>query len=79
LVLEFFREFPNEWLGVHQLAKVGGFAAWRTRVSEARELLKAEGGDVLWNKDTKDSRYMYRPHVAIGRDAAEKVEQKTLW
>lgn len=79
LVLALFKAWPGKWLSVLEIAHAGGFAAWRTRVSEARQAIEAEGGELLWNGKQKDSRYMYRPFQALGRDAAERVEQKGLF
>lgn len=31
-----FEGRPGEWIDAHDLLKVGGFAGWRTRISELR-------------------------------------------
>lgn len=77
-VLDLFRSRPLQWIGVHELAQVGGFAAWRSRVAEARGMIEAGGGSLTWNKQVQDSAYMFTPYTPLGRDAAERVEQKSL-
>ena len=77
-VYELLVEHQQQWVGVHELARVGGFAAWRTRVSECRELAARDGSEILWNGSVKDSKYMLRPK-RLGRDAAVQVQQKSLF
>jgi hypothetical protein len=36
-VAAYFRALPNCWINARELTTVGGFAAWRTRVSELRK------------------------------------------
>ena len=36
-VATLFRAYPGEWLDGRELAKVGGYAGWRTRVSDLRK------------------------------------------
>ena len=70
-VMAEFRQHPGEWIGVHRLAHVGGFAAWRSRVSEARvefEADKAFPQTIEWNNDRIESAYRLRP-VPQGRDS----------
>ena len=31
-----FKQWPNRWLDVLELAEIGGIGGWRTRVSECR-------------------------------------------
>ena len=45
-VLAYFLACPGQWVGTHLLEQLGGRNAWRTRVSEARAVVKAEGGDI---------------------------------
>ena len=77
-VLDFFRTHPLEWISVHQLASpdLGGFAAWRTRISDARKIVKREGGDIVWNHEVRNSCYRYHPQAPIGRDAGEQVPRE---
>jgi hypothetical protein len=60
-VLDYFRARPNTWIDVHTLAYIGGFAAWRTRVSDARKTVKEDGGDIEWNGSVRQSAYRYVP------------------
>jgi hypothetical protein len=74
-VLDYFMAHPLEWIDVHTLAHVAGFAAWRTRVSDARKVVKRDGGDILWNHEPRNSCYRYHPQAPIGRDAGEQVQR----
>jgi hypothetical protein len=62
-VANVLRQRADQWVPWHELAKVGGAMAWRTRVSDARQQL----GMVIENKvERKDdgvavSYYRYRP------------------
>lgn len=78
-VLAYFRARPGQWIGIHALAQVGGFAAWRTRVADSRRTVKQAGGDIVWNGKIKDSAYMYTPYVSLGRAAETRVSQKELF
>ncbi len=72
-----FLSKPNRWISVKELAKHGGFAAWRTRVSQVRtELEDSDAGTIQWNGDVKDSRYRYLKHRPLGPDAAVPRERK---
>jgi hypothetical protein len=35
-VAQLFRDMPGQWIDARTIAQVGGFAAWRTRISNAR-------------------------------------------
>ena len=74
-VYAFLESKLNQWIGVHELATVGGFAAWRTRVSEARTLAERDGFALEWNHNPRDSQYrlIRKP---LGRDAAELVDRR---
>lgn len=61
-VLELFLSRPFEWIDVRTLAEIGGFAAWRTRVSDARQIvLDRRCGVIEWNNQVKASAYRYVP------------------
>ena len=60
-VMAEFRAHPGEWISVHRLAHVGGFAAWRSRVAEGRKLFEAEGLTIEWNGIVLESAYRLRP------------------
>lgn len=63
-VLDLLLSKPYQWITVHELAKVGGFSAWRTRVSDARHIIHDRcAGDIVWNGKVKDSAYRYEPCV----------------
>ena len=78
-VLALFRARPQQWIAWRELAKVGGQLAWRTRVAEARRILKRDGGSVEWNKNIRASAYRFVPYERLGRDAADHVTQKALF
>jgi len=77
-VYELLVERTQCWVDVPTLAKAGGLCAWRTRISEARELAARDGSEIIWNGSVKDSKYMLRP-TRIGRDAAARLTQKPLF
>ena len=63
-LIELFTTRPNENFDGLALAKVGGAYAWRTRVSEARIKLQAEGLGTIDNTQVKQAdgsvRSLYR-------------------
>lgn len=64
-----FVQQPNEWIDGRQLAKVGGYAGWRTRLSECRRRYAMQiENRVIYRKDYRITRYRYTPHV--GKQAA---------
>jgi len=61
-VLDLFLARPCDWIDVRTLADVGGFAAWRTRVSDARQIVTDRRcGAIEWNNQIKASAYRYVP------------------
>jgi len=63
-VVDLFSLRPGVWIDVVALAKVGGFAAWRTRVSDARKAFEKDGlGTVQWNGQVRASAYRYVPQA----------------
>ena len=68
-VLAVFRAHPGRWLHWRRFEKVGGACAWRSRIADARRILKAEGGIVENNDSIKRSAYRYLPYVPAGRAA----------
>jgi len=68
-IIALFQSKPLQWIGVHELAHVGGFASWRTRVSEARQVIEKDGGSLKWNEDCRKSAYMFLPYVPVARAA----------
>ena len=72
-----FLSRPARWISVKELAKHGGWCAWRTRVSEVRvQLEKDDAGTIQWNGDPSDSRYRYLKQRPLGPDAAVPRERK---
>jgi hypothetical protein len=47
----------NRWVSAEALAQVGGFCAWRTRVSNARDLAAEFGDVILWNGQSRGSAF----------------------
>lgn len=79
-VAAYFRAHPLVWIPWHEFARIGGGAAWRTRISECRTDL----GMTIENRLSSaefgvQSVYRYVPHVPLGRDAGEPVAQKGLF
>lgn len=74
-----FQARPLQWIPARELATVAGFCAWRTRVSDARDLAKKDGGDIVWNQKVRDSAYRFVPYVPLARSAEQIVEQKALF
>ena len=63
-VLALFLSRPGVWIDVHELAQVGGFCGFRTRVSEARKRFERDyRGTVVWNGKQRSSAYRYVPVV----------------
>jgi hypothetical protein len=55
-----FRSRPGQWIAVGELADVGGFCAWRTRVADVRRRFEsAEHGSIEWNHDVSASAYRW--------------------
>jgi hypothetical protein len=78
-VADLFRSMPGQWIDGRTLAQVGGFAAWRSRVSDAR---LAYGMDIRnrQRRETRDGRevvvteYCYFPQPR----ALEHAEDQPL-
>lgn len=67
LVEALFREQPRRWISAGELATVGGFCAWRTRVADARRrFIRAGEGTIEWNGDVYASAYRFVP--TVGRE-----------
>lgn len=72
---EFFLSKPLVWIGVHELARIAGFAAWRTRCSDCRQVIETAGlGTIRWNGNCRESAYRYEPFQSLGRSAETRVE-----
>lgn len=73
-----FQNRPGIWIHwrrFYQLAPL----AWRTRISDARRFAETAGGRIEWNESITRSAYRYLPYQPLGRDAAERVTQKSLF
>lgn len=73
-VLALFESRPLEWIPWHEIERHLGGPGWRTRISDARR----RGNRIDWNKNVKDSRYMYVPFQPLGPDAATDRSQLSL-
>ncbi len=74
---QLFRSRPGEWIAIRELAEVGGIGGFRTRISELR--LK-RGLHIEHNgKNGAASQHRFLPYEPLGRDAAERIEQKALF
>lgn len=65
-VLALLQSRPHEWISWQDFAAIAA-CAWRTRISDARKILRTQGYDVEWNK-RRSSAYRLVP-LALGRDA----------
>ena len=45
-VIAFFAQHPNVWIDATRFESIGGRMAWRTAISEARQIVKKDGGDI---------------------------------
>ncbi len=70
-MIALFESRPKEWIDVKELAQVGGFAAWRSRIAEARPQLEKNGGTLEWNHHQRTSAYRFLPYVPVARDAGQ--------
>ncbi len=74
-VMDLFALRPGVWIDVVALAKVGGFAAWRTRVSDARKAFEKDGlGTVQWNRQVRGSMYRFVPLPPKTEAPATQIE-----
>jgi hypothetical protein len=67
-----FRSRPQTWIGVRELIDVGGLLGWRSRVSDARQrLVRAQVGDIEWNRQPQRSAYRFVPQGVTPRRQEE--------
>lgn len=68
LVEQLFKSHPNTWLSALDIVAVVGPCGWRTRVSDARQVFRRDGGDIENRLEThgqkKYSYYRYVPPTA---------------
>ena len=73
-----FRSPPGQWISAGELATVGGFCGWRTRVADVRRRVEDAGqGTVEWNGDVRGSAYRWLPRCATA--PALVASQPTLF
>jgi hypothetical protein len=93
-VLEFLRAHPQQWIAAQDFMALGGAMAWRTRLSDARKVIEAEGGKLQnrqWRANAIEgqpatrlmlgpivSEYRYLPSAPLGRDASVPSVQPEL-
>lgn len=65
----YMKERPMHWISWQVFYEIGGGCAWRTRLSEARQFIEAEGGSLEWNRKPLESAYRYLPQKPIGPPA----------
>lgn len=59
-VAKFLRANRRKWVDGRALAKVGGFAGWRTRISECRRFYRMQiENEVIRHKSHTSTRYRY--------------------
>jgi hypothetical protein len=76
---ELFRSRPGAWINVPELADVGGFCAWRTRVADARQRIEQVGdGTIEWNRNIRASAYRWVPLTRDETPPARIASQPTL-
>lgn len=57
---------PGEWVPAAVLAELGGWLAFRTRISDVRIKLQTAGrGDIEWNKQSRASAYRFVPQPGL--------------
>lgn len=66
------RANAGEWVSAVTLAGAIHSLAVSTKISQARELAKADGYVILWNHNPDESCYMLRAEP-LGRDAADQI------
>ncbi len=66
LVAALFRSRPGEWIDWREIARVGGGAAWRSRVAELHGAMHIENR-VIRHADWTESQYRYQPREAVAQ------------
>ena len=74
-----FRANPGIWIGPYDGLLKAGSLSYRSRVVECRKVFEKEGGSLPYNGKNREPKYMYRPQAALGRDASERIDQKSLF
>ena len=60
----FFAERPGQWINARDLEPIAGRQAWRTRVSELRRQLLAEGAGTIENRQFSIRRIDLEGYIA---------------
>lgn len=73
-VLAVFKASPHVWIHWTVFSELVGERAYRTRISNAKEVVTAAGGTIESREDRDgrriDTRYRYTPQTPLGRDAS---------
>ena len=70
---DYLKARTGTWVSAVEVASVIHSLAVSTKLSQARELAKAEDCVIVWNEDPQASCYMLRPKP-LGRDAADETD-----
>lgn len=65
-----FKAHPLVWISILDLQKIGG-PSWRSRIAD--DLRTKRKLNVVWNRESLESKYRYEPHDPLGRDAGTFV------
>ena len=78
-LIALFQRLPLVWIPMKDMHAAGD--AWRSRLPKIRRQFSRDNvGIVKWNgKNGIASAYMFIPHVPLGRDASERIQQKSLF
>lgn len=79
-VLAIFHARAGQWIAWDVFAAVAP-CSWRTRIADARRIVKADGFAIEWNGNPKASMYRLVPQP-LGRDAtvpAPERQDRTLF
>lgn len=65
-IASLFRSKRHRWISVYRLANIGGFAGWRTRLSEARRWYRMP----IENRQIRQKNGVVRSEYRLGRRKA---------
>jgi len=71
-VYALLQQRPGQWIHWKRFQRFAA-CAWRTRLSDARRIARADGGEIEWNRTPRRSAYRYLPYKPLGRDAATQI------
>lgn len=82
-VLAVFRASPRVWISWTVFSDLVGERAYRTRISNAKAIVKKDGGDIVSRTYQEGRRinteYRYLPTVPLGRDASRPTPPGLLF